>query len=81
MIELQSYPTGRTAWIDPDKVSAVIDLIEGRAPRIAGADPQLAIVGTQVIVDGCPVPIAGEAHLVAEAIKAARAPRFARLVS
>jgi hypothetical protein len=76
MIELLAYPTQRPAWIDPDHVTAITDLLEASPPAIAGGQPRLAIVGTQVVVDGYPVNLAGHAEVIAERIQAARSSKI-----
>lgn len=72
MMFLPAYPLNRPAWFDADKVSVVVDLVEQRAPAIVGGDPQLAIVGTQIVCDGYPINLAGPAGKVAEQISRER---------
>jgi len=72
MMFLPAYPLNRPAWFDADKVSVVVDLVEGRPSKLAGGEPSLAIVGTQIVCDGFPINLAGPAGKVAEQIAAQR---------
>ena len=79
MLRFSVYPTGRPAWIDPAKVSAIYDAMELKPAAIRGADPMVTIVGTTVVCDGAPVQLSGHAEEIAEAILSAIAAPFPRL--
>jgi len=81
MLRFAVYPTGRPAFVDPHKVSAVFDLIEMKPASIRGADPMVTIIGTTLVVDGAPVHLAGDATSIAEVVAEAQRVPFPRLDS
>jgi hypothetical protein len=79
-LQFPSQPFGRPAWIDPDRVSAIVDCVEMRQGQIAGGRPSVAITGTNVIVDGQAVTLVGEPAPIAAAIEKGRTAATAMLV-